>query len=75
MKKTIAIITLIFALLLTTGCAASNAAQEPMEARIIDVQPAANPTEEVVDEQLPSCRNVNAERGRRKRRACHNHGL
>ena len=51
MKKTIAIFTLIFALLLTTGCAASNAAQEPMEARIIDVQPAANPIEEVVDEQ------------------------
>ena len=51
MKKTIAIFTLIFALLLTTGCAASNGAQEPMEARIIDVQPAATPTEEVVDEQ------------------------
>ena len=51
MKKTIAIFTLIFALLLTTCCAASNAAQEPMEARIIDVQPAANPAEEVVDEQ------------------------
>ena len=51
MKKTISIFTLIFALLLTTGCTASNAAQEPMEARIIDVQPAANPAEEVVDEQ------------------------
>ena len=51
MKKTISIFTLIFALLLTTGCAAFNAAQEPMEARIIDVQPAANPAEEVVDEQ------------------------
>ena len=51
MKKTIAIITLIFALLLTTGCAASNAAQEPMQARIIDVQPAADPTEAVVEEQ------------------------
>ena len=51
MKKTIAIFTLIFALLLTTGCAASNGAQEPMEARIIEVQPAATPTEEVVDEQ------------------------
>ena len=50
MKKTIAIFTLIFALLLTTGCAASNAA--PMEARTLDVQPAAEtPTEAVVDEQ------------------------
>ena len=52
MKKTIAIFTLIFALLLTTGCAASNAAQAPMEARTLDIQPAAeNPTEAVVDEQ------------------------
>ena len=50
MKKTIAIFALIFALLLTTGCAASNAA--PMEAQTLDVQPAAeNPTEAVVDEQ------------------------
>ena len=51
MKKTITIFTLIFALLLTTGCAASNGGQEPMEARIIDIQPAATPTEEVVNEQ------------------------
>ena len=51
MKKTIAIFTLIFALLLTTGCAASNAAQEPMEAMQLEVQPIANPIEEVVDEQ------------------------
>ena len=51
MKKTIAIFTLIFALLLTTGCAASNAAQEPMEAMHLEIQPAANPIEEVVDEQ------------------------
>ena len=50
MKKTIAIFTLIFALFLTTGCAASNAA--PMEARTLDVQPAAeDPTEAVVNEQ------------------------
>ena len=51
MKKTIAIFTLIFALLLTTGCAASNAAQDPMTARTTDVQPAANPTEAAVNEQ------------------------
>ena len=52
MKKTIPIIALIFALLLTTGCAAANMGQEPMEAMHLDVLPAAeNPTEEVVDEQ------------------------
>ena len=47
MKKTIAIFTLIFALLLTAGCAASNGVQEPMQARTLDVQP----TEAVVAEQ------------------------
>ena len=52
MKKTIAIFTLISALLLTAGCAASNAGQEPLEAMNLEVQPvAANPTEEVVNEQ------------------------
>ena len=62
MKKTIAIFTLIFALLLTTGCAASNGAQEPMEARIIEVQPAATPTEEVVAEQTEASTEAPAEK-------------
>ena len=60
MKKTIAIFALIFALLLTTGCAASNAA--PMEARTLDVQPAAEtPTEAVVDEQTEAPTEISAD--------------
>lgn len=54
MKKTITILTLIFALLLTAGCAASNVEQNALEAMHLEsneVLPAADPAEEVVDEQ------------------------
>ena len=52
MKKTIAIIALLFAIPLIAGCAASNAALEPMQIRSIEIQPAAEaPTKAVVEEQ------------------------